>query len=255
MKTSRILFWVLGVPLAIMALLTIRQVIEIAARTKGVSYEQVPFNRKLPQPNPKFLFLGDSTAVGTGASDNQQSTAGYFAHDFPDAQIVNISHNGKKIHELLTELDSQTFDQYDLVVIQIGANDILKFTPFKNIEEDIMKVIEKAKTFGRHIVILHSGNVGTAPIFHWPFDVIMTERSRKIRKIYIAQAKAHGVLYVDLFSERNDDLFLTDVKRYYSPDLLHPSGDGYHWWYERIRQTMSQAGIIFTPKRYDEPTI
>jgi|CXWL01.1.fsa_nt_gi lysophospholipase L1-like esterase len=244
MKTSNIVFILFGVPLLILLLITIRQVIEIAATTKGISYTQLPYARSLPGAELKILFLGDSTAVGTGAANNRLSTAGYFASDFPLAEIINISRNGKRIHELLEEFDTQTFGKYDLVVIQIGGNDILKFTPFQNIEIDLAAVIDRAKTVGRHVVVLHSGNVGTAPIFHWPFDRIMTERTRKVREIYIGQAKAHGAVYVDLFSERNEDFFLKDIKRYYSPDYLHPSGDGYRWWYQRIRQTLDQSGVV-----------
>ena len=249
MKASKILVGFFGVLLLILALLTIRQVIEIAAAAKGVSYDQLPYTRRVPGAELKILFLGDSTAVGTGANDNRHSTAGYFGQDFPLAEIANISQNGKKIQGLLAEFASQTFGKYDLVVIQIGGNDIMQLTPFKNIESDLIAVIERAKTIGRHVVILHSGNVGTAPIFHWPFDAIMTNRSRRVREIYMSQAKAHGAIYVDLFSEREDDLFLKDVKRYYSPDSLHPGGDGYRWWYERIRRTLDQAGVVLKQKR------
>ena len=252
MKASKILLGIFGVIFLMLALLTVRQVIEIVAAAKGVSYDQLPYNRRVPGAELKILFLGDSTAVGTGADDNRHSTAGYFGQDFPLAEITNISQNGKKIQELLTELNTQTFGKYDLVVIQIGGNDIMKLTPFKNIESDLVSVIERAKTIGRYVVILHSGNVGIAPIFHWPFDVIMTNRSRKVREIYMRQAKAHGVMYVDLFSEREGDLFLKDVKRYYSADSLHPSGDGYRWWYERIRGTLDQSGVFLKQKKDTE---
>lgn len=211
---------------------------------KGVSYDRSPFNRQLPGSSSKFLFLGDSTAVGTGADDNNRSTAGYLGKDFPDAEITNISHNGQKIHELLASFDGYNFSDFDLVVIQIGANDILKFTPLGNIQRDMQKLIEKAKTISPHVVLLHSGNVGAAPIFRWPFDVIMTERSRRVRDIYMRLARANGVYYVDLFQERDSDLFLKDIAKYYAPDLLHPSGDGYRFWYERIRQTLNEAGVV-----------
>ena len=249
MKASKILLGIFGVIFLMLALLTVRQVIEIVAAAKGVFYDQLPYNRRVPGAELKILFLGDSTAVGTGASDNRHSTAGYFGQDFPLADITNNSQNGKKIQELLTEISTQTFGKFDLVVIQIGGNDIMKLTPFKNIESDLAAVIERAKTFGRYVVILHSGNVGTAPIFHWPFDAIMTNRSRKVREIYMSQAKAQGVMYVDLFAERKDDLFLKDVKRYYSADSLHPSGDGYRWWYEHIRRTLDQSGVFLKQKK------
>lgn len=232
------------VPVFAITALTVRQVVAISLSTRGVYYDRPAYNRSMPQAGLRFLFLGDSTAVGTGAGDPSQSTAGYFGQDFPTAEIVNISRNGQKVYELLASFDRYNFKDFDLLVIQIGGNDILKFTPFTNIERDLGGLITKAKSASRHVVILHSGNVGAAPIFHWPFDIIMTERSRRVREIYMRQAKANGVSYVDLFQERDSDLFLKDVPKYYSADLLHPSGDGYRWWYERIRQTLHDAGIV-----------
>ncbi|MBP6342727.1 MAG: SGNH/GDSL hydrolase family protein [Candidatus Omnitrophica bacterium] len=255
MNSSKIGSWVVGVLVVIAVLITARQYLEIASVTKAVSYESVPFNRPLPAADLKFLFLGDSTAVGTGALSNQLSTAGYFGQDFPLAEVINYGVNGKRIRELLTDLETKKFGNFNLVVIQIGGNDIMKFTPYSNIEDDLLKVIQKAKTFGRHVVILHSGNVGTAPIFHWPFDYIMTQRTRKVREIYMRSAKTLGVIYVDLFAEKKDDVFLTDVTRYYSSDFLHPSGDGYRWWYDRIVETLKQHGVILYQKPYEKPTI
>jgi lysophospholipase L1-like esterase len=252
---SKIVSWVVGVFVVIALLITVRQFLEIASVTKGVSYESAPFNRKLPAADLRFLFLGDSTAVGTGALTSQLSTAGYFGQDFPLAEVINLGANGKRIRDLQAEIDTVTFINYDLVVIQIGANDIIKFTSYQNIEEDLIKIIQKAKTFSRHVVILHSGNVGLAPIFHWPFNQIMTERSRKVREIYMRNAKSMGVIYIDLFSEKKDDVFLTDVPRYYSSDFLHPSGDGYRWWYDRITATLKQHGVILFQKQYEPPTI
>ena len=240
---KRLCFFVLAVLVAVL-FLVFRQIADISRVVKHTAYDAVLFEREIPQPRLKFLFLGDSTAVGTGAKSPAQSTAGYFGQDFPDAAIVNISRNGKRIHELLTELRNQNFESYDLVVIQIGANDIMKFTSMKNIENDLTEILRRATQFGRHVVILHSGNVGIAPIFQWPFDVILAERSKRVRAIYIRQAKKFGAVYVDLFSERKTDLFLTDIKRYYAGDFLHPSGDGYRYWYERIRESLKQAGVV-----------
>lgn len=245
MKLSRIVLWCIIVPVFALAALTVRQIISIALSAKVVSNTQTPFNRSLPGSGLKVLFLGDSTAVGTGADDQSRSTAGYLGQDFPDAEITNISHNGQKIHDLLTAFDSYNFGSFDLVVMQIGANDILQFTAFRDIELDMQKLIEKAKTISRYVVILHSGNVGAAPIFRWPFDIIMTERSRRVREIYLRLARANRVYYVDLFQERDNDLFLKDVPKYYAPDFLHPSGDGYRFWYERIRQTLDEARVVF----------
>lgn len=243
MAFKKIIFWCVLVPIFVAMALTVRQMTAIFLGAKGID-DLKPFSRSNPKAGLRILFLGDSTAVGTGAKDNRLSTAGHFGRDFPDAEIVNISRNGEKIAQVLASFDGHGLKGFDLVVLQIGANDILRFTPYPEIERDLASLMGKAKRVGRHVVILHSGNVGAAPIFRWPFDCILTERTRQVRAIYMRQANELGVSYVDLFQERDSDLFLKDVPRYYAPDRLHPSGDGYRWWYERIRQTMDAAGII-----------
>jgi lysophospholipase L1-like esterase len=230
--------------IAAVVLLAGIQLFVICRNTKKMTYDSKPFIRSSPDARLRFLFLGDSTAVGTGARNSTESVAGYFGQDFPDAAIDNNSYNGRKLNQLIAEFPRGINKKYDVVVLQIGANDIMKFTPYKTIEREIAEAIEDAKGAGRQVVILHSGNVGLAPAFIWPFNWIMTERARVVRRIYMKKATEHGVLYVDLFTERDNDLFLKDIPKYYCPDMLHPSGEGYKWWYERIRATLSGAGVV-----------
>jgi lysophospholipase L1-like esterase len=220
------------------------QIYKIRLAASHPLYFTQAFAHTNPQAKLKFLFVGDSTAMGTGAQSNAQSVAGWFGQDFPEAHIDSNAANGRRIAELEGKFPPYPGQIYDLIVIQIGANDILRFTDLKNVEQSLSHIIEKAKSIGQHVVILHSGNVGLAPIFIWPFDAIMTHRARQMRALYMKKAKEEHVLYVDLFTERNDDLFLKDIDKYYSADHLHPSGEGYHWWYQKIRWTLDQAGVV-----------
>ena len=206
-------------------------------------YVAMPFQRNNPKSSLKILFIGDSTAVGTGAESNEKSVAGYFGRDFSLAHIVNLGQNGRRLHDLIKDFNPKKDERYTLVVAQIGANDILHFTPFKNVERDLSIIVDRAKSMADYVVILYCGNVGAAPIFFWPFNLIYTERTRKVRSIYIKTAKEKEILYINLFEELSDDMFLKDVNRFYCPDYLHPSGDGYLMWYNKIRETLNKAEI------------
>jgi lysophospholipase L1-like esterase len=221
------------------------QIFKIYETVPKISYDNKPFNREVINAPLRFLFVGDSTALGTGAQSNTESVAGWFGQEYLQASIENRSANGKRLVELVNEFPPPGNRKYDLVVVQIGGNDILKFSHFRDIDQQITTIIKRAKEMSKNIVILHSGNVGLAPVFIWPINEIMTQRARIMRALYIKKAAQEGVLYVDLFTERSNDLFLKDVNKYYSPDHLHPSGQGYHWWYERIRWTLDQAGVKF----------
>lgn len=211
--------------------------------TKKISYTNVPFKRHIPDAALKILFVGDSTALGTGAQNNTESVAGWFGKDFPNASIDNVSKNGLKISELVESFHPEDFGYHNLIVVQIGGNDILQFTPLKNIERDLKVILERAKFVANHVVVLHTGNVGLAPIFSWPMNLIYTKRARDFRALYMRIAQEEQAHYINLFTERKDDIFLEDIDKYYAPDYLHPSGEGYKIWYKTIRKTLDKANI------------
>jgi lysophospholipase L1-like esterase len=93
------------------------------------------------------------------------------------------------------------------------------------------------------VLILHSGNVGLAPFFPWPWSVLASWRAAQVRELYLDLAEGAGAHYVDLFTTREDGPFRQDYERYYASDGLHLSDMGYSVWYERIRRTMDSAGI------------
>ncbi len=230
-------------------------------RGKKVAKNAVAFQRILPEATMRILIAGDSTAVGTGAARPEESVAGRFSSDYPDAEIVNVSRNGMRVRELLSELEggSQSTSRlgsknnivrpewrtsfvgsFDLIVLQIGANDIVYFTPLSQLREDLDALLKRARELSHTVLILHSGNLGAAPLFPWPVSTFYTARTRRVRSLYQELAVKGGAHYVDLFQERRDDIFLQDPEKYYLTDLYHPSSDGYGVWYRRIRETLDE---------------
>ncbi len=202
--------------------------------------ESHAFERAIDGGSPRILVAGDSTAVGTGTTP-EGSTAGHFGADFPNADIRNVSVNGWKIGDLLPAFPTK--GSFDLVVLQIGANDIIRGTPEKDFETSLGALFTKAKAVSDNVVALHSGNIGLAPMFPWPVNRALRARSLRYREIYKRVAKDHGVAYVDLYAEKEDDILSTDIPKYYAADLLHLTADGYGVWYDAIRKTMKEAGV------------
>ena len=88
-----------------------------------------------------------------------------------------------------------------------------------------------------YVVLMTSGNLGAAPFFPWPLNRLMTWRARRQRDLLRALAVRHGVAYVDLWREVEDDPFRNDPARYYAADGLHLTGEGYAQWHgELVRQ-------------------
>jgi lysophospholipase L1-like esterase len=208
-----------------------------------VKKSAAPYTQKLLQSETRILILGDSTAAGVGARDVKESVAGRFGADFPGAYIINQGVPGRDLRELLNDFPRYPTKHLKLALVMVGANDIIRFTKLSHIKRDINAVLEKATLMADNVLFLHSGNIGTAPFFPKTIGWLMSARTRQVRNIYKEAAARFGAIYVDLYASRSRDPFLKDIGRFYAPDGLHLTGEGYKIWYEKIRAAMTAAGI------------
>lgn len=192
---------------------------------------------------PKILFVGDSTGVGVGASKPADSVAGRFGADHPEMTIENLSVSGRKTAEIIGDLEKIPEDSYQYVFIQIGGNDIVNFSKLGKLKKDLNEVLSKAKKISKNVVVLTSGNVGSAPIFPRPLAFLWERQTKKVREIFMKETSAREVIYIDLFKEATDDPFYKEPLKYHAKDLFHPSSEGYGLWYENlVSQTSGVLG-------------
>lgn len=211
---------------------------------RSVAASAKKFERLRSGVSFRVLIVGDSTAVGTGAVDPERSVAGRLGAFLSEAHIENRGVNGLKTAEIVRELPTHVPQKYDLVVVQTGGNDILSFTPLATLRGDIERLLDRAIGVGEKVVLLTAGDIGRAPFFPHAVSWLFTRRTRLVRKIFQATALQKGVQYVDLFVPQVDDVFAGNPRRYYTSDLLHPSADGYGVWFEEVRQTLREAGVL-----------
>ena len=194
-----------------------------------------PYEQTVPGA-PMILVLGDSTGYGTGARKGAESIAGQIGADFPDYSIVNNSKNGRTIGQALVTL--RTFDDnesYALILLQIGANDILQKNNPDVVRAELADLYAEAKKRSPHVVMISSGNVGTSAAFAGTAKADVYDKlSRQMRELFVSLAAESGVTYVDLFQETDEDAFLREPKKYLAVDGLHPTSAGYALWYEKL---------------------
>lgn len=204
--------------------------IGITLAEAAVAYEQHPDN-----PTGKILVIGDSTAVGTGAKTSLDSTAGLLGKDYPTADITNKGVNGSRVADLVDRFTKFEPDQFDLVLIQIGGNDIVRFTNLADLETNLKTVLTEANRVGKQVIIVHCGNLGTAKLLPLGTRWIFTQQTAKLRAIYQRLAPQYHAQYVDLWRLGADDPFARDPNTYYAADYFHPSSAGYADWYTHIK--------------------
>lgn len=206
-----------------------------ALRDMTTAYEQHP-----PQPTSYVLMLGDSSAVGVGASEPSKSVAGLYGADHPDADITNIAVSGAKVADLPEQLAMLDDQHYDLVFLHIGGNDIVRFTNIKKIEQGVRAIIATLRDRADRIVILHGGDVGTAKLLPAISRPIYTSRTYDVRERYRKIASEdEKVVYANIIDAYGDPVLIA-TGGYYANDYFHPSDAGYAVWYQQIQAALAQ---------------
>ncbi|MGH6610004.1 MAG: hypothetical protein ACRECQ_07095, partial [Burkholderiaceae bacterium] len=85
------------------------------------------------------------------------------------------------------------------------------------------------------VAVIPPADVGNAPVWVWPLDALFTQRARTVRRAWqLATRERTGVHLVELRIPRSHDPFRIAPRRFYSPDGIHPSADGYALWCAQI---------------------
>jgi lysophospholipase L1-like esterase len=197
-----------------------------------------PFEAAPARPAARLLLVGDSTAVGTGASTPEASVAGLIARHHPGVHIVNRARVGARFADIARQLDGA--ERFDIILILGGGNDVIRLTDARSLQASIGRALHKARTRADCVVLMPAGNVGNTPLFPRPWAWLMTRRSRQLHAMVRAAAASAGALYVNGYKERADDPFVRQAQRLNARDGLHPSDEGYRLWFEALQL---QAGL------------
>lgn len=207
--------------------------------SRDIEKDTVAYEQHSNQATMSILVVGDSTGVGTGSQTPQGSIAGRIGNDIPTADIVNHSENGLTLAELSAKLAALPEQHYDLMVIQIGANDVTGFTSKEDVLKHLSSILDYANAHASSTVLLTAGDIGSAPAFRAPLSWLITSRTLQVRDIFTEEAKHYSsVTYIDLYKTPENNVFNTDPKKFYARDGFHPSSEGYGVWYEDVKRAL-----------------
>ncbi len=190
-----------------------------------------------------IVIAGDSTAFGVGALP-AESTAGRLAAAFPHARVVNVSRPGARIGHVVAQLDRLEFSRADLVLIHACANDVMELRAVQKVEEDLRSAMARARQLADHIVLMPGQNFSIAPFFLLPISRIYTWHAMRVHAMVKRVTAELGVVFVDLFRDPAEDPFVLQPHRYYCPDGLHPSGEGYAVWFAALMARVPLARLL-----------
>ena len=205
----------------------VRQSVELARQSE-------PFEASPVHAVATLLVVGDSTAVGTGASSPAHSVAGLIARDHPRLKIVNRASDGARFADIAGQLEAVGDQRFDAILILGGGNDVIRLTTYEALEQAIARTAELARTHANLVVMMPAGNVGNAPFFFAPWSWWMTRRAQALHGFVREAAKDNGALYVNLYKDRAQDPFAQRPQELHAKDGLHPGDAGYRLWLDEL---------------------
>jgi len=211
---------------------------------RNLAKASAPFGVHRENAKLNILIVGDSTAVGTGAYNPENTVAGRLVNKFSNINVTNLGKNGTTTASLLdTLLSLDVTLTYDVMIINVGGNDAVFLSPLDEVAVKIEDVLYEAKKRARKVFLWTGGNAGSLPaiplIARWYFE----RRSRIVRGYFGAAAKKCGVVFIDLFRERKLDPIRQHPERYIAKDHFHPNDEGYSLWYDELLKEFKAHNI------------
>jgi lysophospholipase L1-like esterase len=246
------LFWIIGALLLVYILYSGVRFYKLVKISGGIVSHTIPYSKgdhgegvsKSAPVAPSILVLGDSSAVGVGASRPEDSVAGRLSIATHAAYVENHAVSGAEVSDLPGQIVQASQASYSIILIQIGGNDIVRFHNAKKTATLLANELTKLPQADK-IILIAAGDVGSAPLFPLPFHPLY----HYLNLAYHAEfANAlHGVLlgnahtpitYVNLYTAAGNALFSTDPKTYFAADSFHPSSAGYEIWFNAVRAAL-----------------
>ena len=178
--------------------------------------------------------LGDSTAYGVGADKPEESLAGRVAAYAGMTYVENRASSGAVTKDLRGQIEAATLERYDVILIQIGGNDIIQFhNPKRSADE--LELALRALPKAEKVVILSAGDVGGATLFPSPITWIHSWLNKKYHLSFThAVARAGVGEYINLGLSPSTQIITNEPEIYLAADGLHPSSAGYGLWFEEV---------------------
>jgi len=196
----------------------------------------------------RYLALGDSYTIGTGASGD--------AHNYPsilaarltetarrNVEVTNPAVNGFTTGDLIEkELGYVTRLKPDLVSLLIGVNDLVQGRTPEQYREALVKINDEVAALG-----LGAGRVVAISIPNWsvtPSAATFGEPDQlralteTFNRIAMREAEARGFTWVDITAASVSG---SELPGWISSDQLHPGDAQYAAWAEVIWESVREA--------------
>lgn len=201
---------------------------ELTRATRGyANNDKNPLGRSM-------LVLGDSTALGVGASRPEESVAGRLADTRAITYTENYAKAGATAADIKEQMTRAERSHYDYILVQVGANDIIRFHSAMQAKAELEPVFKAILSSSDRAYFMFAGDMGAVPLFWWPLSSVYHQATLRYRDELHALAESVGITYVDLYDPPGYSVFSKEPDVYFAKDHFHPSSAGYAVWFEKL---------------------
>jgi lysophospholipase L1-like esterase len=198
----------------------------------------------------RLAVLGDSTAAGVGARHRSDTVGARLAAalggDGRRVALDGLAAPGARAGDLGSQVSrALAHDHPDVAVILIGANDAIHLTRLSVVERDLAAAVGRLRAALVPVVVGTCPDLGTVRAFAHPLRELTGWQGRRIAAVQARAVRHAGGVAVDL-GARTGPVFRADPGAL-SPDLYHPSADGYRLWAAALLPAVQDAASMSTP--------
>lgn len=231
---SNMLWWVCSI-IIILICLDVGRSSYVYFRFGDITKKTIPLSQE-GSFDKTLLVLGDSTAVGVGATSPQESVAGLMAHEGKYTFVENLAVSGARARDLASQWEKRILPRYDTILVHIGANDVIQFGSRARALKELESTLSVLPHHADEVVWTMAGNIGGAAFFPYIVRPWYQYQSIMFNREFAKYAHEVGITYVDFYTSPKEDPFVKRPHMYLSPDLLHPSSAGYQLWFSAIQR-------------------
>jgi acyl-CoA thioesterase I len=195
----------------------------------SIAHSAAPSPGPGPLPPTRYLALGDSFTIGTGATPQQSFPARLAARASCGVELRNVAVNGYTTSDVIDdELPVLAGFAPTFVSLAIGANDIVRGSTPDEYRARLRRILAAVRAAGvAHVVTIPQPDWSLSPAaqaFGEPAEI--HARIVEANAILRDETAAAGGTYVDLFDLMESQARAGLIAR----DGLHPSAEAYDAW-------------------------
>jgi lysophospholipase L1-like esterase len=183
-------------------------------------------------PAVRLVALGDSLAMGTGAS---ASDKGFIFQSYrrvlaerPGSRIDDLAIGGATVADVLRlQVPRLAHEAADVAIVCVGGNDVVRRTSPARFAATYGELVARLRTAlpATRLIVCGVPDVALSPLFSGHDTATIARLSAADDAAVRAIAKRSGAAFADLYAVTRRDR--ADANRLLSDDRFHPSDAGY----------------------------